>query len=150
MEYLLLLFWVVPCVVVVVVVFCLQSLLYLVCLPPANTVPVVFCDWPLHKTRSCSVSYVWHQAERHHNVIDNLRCVPTIVMSLIWNTCAPLSRDPVTNTSGLTLGQLSAFKNLEEITGTQHLLGFIQEKNIYEFLYFSFYPKTSYTSILKA
>lgn len=27
-------------------------------------------------------------------------------------------RDSVTNTSGLTLKQLSAFKNLEEITGT--------------------------------
>lgn len=31
-----------------------------------------------------------------------------------------LLRDPVTNTSGLTLEQLSAFKKLEEITGTEH------------------------------
>lgn len=29
-------------------------------------------------------------------------------------------RDPVTNTSGLTLEQLSVFKKLEQITGTEH------------------------------
>lgn len=29
-----------------------------------------------------------------------------------------LSRDPVTNTSGLTIEQLSSFKKLEELTGT--------------------------------
>lgn len=33
----------------------------------------------------------------------------------------PLSRDPVTNASGLTPEQLSVFRNLEEITGTHCL-----------------------------
>lgn len=32
-----------------------------------------------------------------------------------------LPSDPVTNTSGLTLEQLSEFKKLEEITGTENL-----------------------------
>lgn len=38
----------------------------------------------------------------------------------VLNRMMSLPRDPVTNTSGLTLEQLSAFKKLEEITGTEH------------------------------
>ncbi|XP_029933786.1 receptor tyrosine-protein kinase erbB-2 [Myripristis murdjan] len=62
--------------------------------------------------------------------MDNLQGVTMVTSSNVeqFNTCKKIFgslaflpqsfvRDPMTNTSGLTLEQLSAFKNLEEITG---------------------------------
>lgn len=75
---------------------------------------------------------------------SDITCTGDFIRAFHSNVMLSLSRDPVTNTSGLTLEQLNAFKKVEEITGTE------QWGSVYWILFiFSFYQERKDSSFFK-